>query len=112
MVLVRNNYRDLGGAWVIGDRVVRYTNESLSIECAKSARPIPTFDHLVNELVEMNGIQREEAVVVIAIREALIKCHNGAGIVGAEAAQKNDPAVSQLTCSGEFQGLTTHRFSS
>src|SRR5271170_6727907 len=111
MIFVCNDYRDFSNALVIGDRVVRHTDKSVSIECAKSAPPIPRFDHLANELVEMNGMQSEEAVVAIMIGEALMECHNGLGIVGAEAAQRHEPSVSQLTCSREFHGLTAHRFS-
>ena len=88
MVLVRNNYRDLGGAWVIGDRVVRYTNKLVSIECSKSALPIFRLDQPANELVELNRIQSEEAVVAIMIGEVSMKRHDGVGIVGTQATQR------------------------
>jgi hypothetical protein len=52
MIFVRNNYRDFGTTWVIGDRVVRYTNKLVSIECSKSALPIFRLDQPANELVE------------------------------------------------------------
>jgi hypothetical protein len=112
MIFVRNNYRDIGNGLVIGDCVIRYTNESVSCKCAKSALSTPRFDHLANELVETNGVQREEAIVAIVIGEALRKYRNGLGIVGAEAPQRNEAAVSQLTWSREFHDLTAHRFSS
>ena len=85
---MRNNYRDLSTAWVIGDRVVRYTNKLVSIECSKSALPIFRLDQPANELVELNRIQSEEAVVAIMIGEVSMKRHDGFGIVSTQATQR------------------------
>ena len=82
MIFLRNNYRDFSSFRVVGDRVVRYTDKSVSIECSESTLPIPRLDQPANELVEMNGIQREIAAVAITVGEVSMKRHDGIGIVG------------------------------
>ncbi len=44
-----------------GDRVVRYTDESVRIECAQSVLPYLRLRQLAGELVQLNRTQREEA---------------------------------------------------
>ena len=72
VVLMSDNDPDVSSGRVIGDRVIRYTNELVRIECAESALPTCRLGHLANELVETNLVQREEAEVSIMVGEVFM----------------------------------------
>jgi hypothetical protein len=103
MIFMRDHYRDFSLSRVVADdRVVRYTDQPVGVECAESVLPLCRLDQLANEFVKLDRVQREESVVAIMIGEVLMKCHNGLGIVGTEATQRHDPSVQQLSCSRRF----------
>ncbi|SPM32245.1 Mycobacterium rhizamassiliense ORFan, partial [Mycobacterium rhizamassiliense] len=112
VIRMSDNDRDIGDRRVINDRVVRNTNESFSVKCAKGTTPVRGFNQLTYQLVEMNGAQCEETVVTVMIVEASMKRHNSFGVSGTKAAQRDESPILQSTCVRESHRMTAHRPSS
>ena len=62
VILVGNHDRDVGsGRVVVGDLIVRYTNQSVPVERTKSALAGSGRTQLGDEFIQMYRIQREKA---------------------------------------------------
>ena len=104
MIFVGNHYRDFSNSrFVTDDYVVRYTDQPIGVECAESAPPMYRLDQLANEFVKLDRLHRKESIVAVIIAQVLMECHHGLGVVGAEAMQRHEPSVEQLSCSREFR---------
>jgi hypothetical protein len=109
MIFVGDYYRDFSFSRVVADdRVIRYTDQPIGVECADSALPTCRLTQLANEFVKLDGLQRGQSVVGIMIGQVLMECHYGLRVVGIEATQRHEPSVEHLTRSREFHHLISH----
>ncbi len=68
MIFMGNHHREFSNFRVFGDdRVVRYPDQPVGVECAESVQPMCRLGQLANEFVKLDRLQGEEAEVSIII---------------------------------------------
>ena len=87
--------RDLGDSGLTRQRIVRYPDEMPAVERSNRTTCFVALHNSVGELVQVRRVRDEEAEVLLAIGEPLVKRKYGLDIVVRETAHADLGSVQQ-----------------